>query len=135
MYMACAYTVASGASAIRPVLQNTLGGVLPETTLGITIFMLVLVPLFMYRGPLALAGAGAAIYATIFAVGAVPVTYLWLLCFAGNSIYSAVDPTNSTNVWTCSYAKVKPFEFIKTALPISWIYGIVILGILYYMHG
>ena len=111
------------------------GGVLPETTLGITIFMLVLVPLFMYRGPLALAGAGAAIYATIFAVGAVPVTYLWLLCFAGNSIYSAVDPTNSTNVWTCSYAKVKPFEFIKTALPISWIYGIVILGILYYMHG
>ena len=26
MYMACAYTVASGASAIRPVLQNTLGG-------------------------------------------------------------------------------------------------------------
>ncbi len=135
MYMACAYTVASGASSIRPVLQETLGGVLPETTLGLTIFMLILVPLFMYRGPLALAGAGAAIYATIFAVGAVPVTYLWLLCFAGNSIYSGVDPTNSTNVWTCSYAKVKPMEFIKTALPICWVYGICILGVLYYMHG
>lgn len=135
MYMACAYTVASGASYIRPVLQATLGGILPQTTLGLTIFMLVLLPLFMYRGPLALAGAGAAIYATIFAVGSIPVTYLWILCFAGNSIYSGVDPTNSTNVWTCSYAKVKPLEFIKTAMPVCWVYGICILGILYYMHG
>ncbi len=135
MYMACAYTVATGASSIRPVLQETLGGILPETTLGFTIFMIALVPLFMYRGPLALAGAGAAIYATIFAVGSVPVTYLWMLCFAGNSVYSAVDPTNSTNVWTCSYAKVKPFEFIKTALPIGWVYALCILGVLWYMHG
>lgn len=135
MYMACAYTMASGASAIRPVLQETLGGVLPVTALGLTIFVIILTPLFMYRGPLALAGAGAAIYATIFAVGSVPASYLWLLCFAGNSVYSGVDPTNSTNVWTCSYAKVKPLEFIKTALPVCWVYGIVILGILYYMHG
>lgn len=135
MYMACVYTVATGASSIRPVLQETLGGILPQTTLGLTIFMIVLVPLFMYRGPLALAGAGAAVYATIFAVGSVPVTYLWLLCFAGNSVYSGVDPTNSTNVWTCSYAKVKPFEFIKTALPVSWVYAVCILGFLYYMHG
>lgn len=135
MYMICTYVLISGASAIRPILQESVGNILPTTTLGISILIALGVPLLMYRGPLAIGGAGAALFATLGAIGAIPPQFLWMIAFTVSGIHYGVDPTNSSNIWACAYAKVKPKDFIKTSLPISWAFGAAIVAILYFMHG
>ena len=135
MYMICTYVLISGASAIRPILQESVGHILPTTTLGLSLLIALGVPFLMYRGPLAIGGAGAALFATLSAIGAIPPQFLWMIAFTVSGIHYGVDPTNSSNIWTCAYAKVKPIDFIKTSLPISWAFGVAIIAILYFMHG
>ena len=135
MYMICTYILVDGATSIRGIIESSIGAYLPTTPLGLCILVSVLLPLFMYRGPIAIGGAGAALYATIAAIGAIPIQFLWMFCMVASGIHYGLDPTNSSNTWTCSYAKVKPLEFIKTVLPISWVYGVAIIAILFAMHG
>lgn len=135
MYMICTYILVDGATSIRGIIESSIGAYLPKTPLGLCILVAVLLPLFMYRGPIAIGGAGAALYATIAAIGAIPIQFLWMFCMVASGIHYGLDPTNSSNTWTCSYAKVKPMEFIKTVLPISWVYGATIIAILFVMHG
>ncbi|HIT90632.1 MAG TPA: hypothetical protein IAC41_09475 [Candidatus Merdenecus merdavium] len=135
MYMICTYILVDGAAAVRPIIEESIGSILPRSTFGLAVMIAIAVPLFMYRGPIAIGGAGAALYATIASIGAIPLQFLWMLCMVASGIHYGLDPTNSSNIWTCSYAKVKPLEFIKTVLPISWVYGAAIIGILFIMHG
>ena len=135
MYMICTYILVDGATSIREIIEASIGAYLPTTKLGLCILICILLPLFMYRGPIAIGGAGAALYATIAAIGMVPIEFLWMFCMVASGIHYGLDPTNSSNTWTCSYAKVKPLEFIKTVLPVSWVYGVVIIAILYVMYG
>lgn len=135
IYMICTYIIVAGANEIKPIIEKTVGEFLPTTTLGFALLMAIGIPFLMYRGPLAIGGAGAALFATVNAIGVIPNQFLWMMAYTASGIHYGLDPTNSSNVWTCSYAKVKPMEFIKTALPISWAYGASIIALLYVMHG
>ncbi|HIU76920.1 MAG TPA: hypothetical protein IAC62_13625 [Candidatus Pelethocola excrementipullorum] len=135
MYMICTYVLAAGARAATPIIQESFGRFFPQTTLGLCLLIALGVPLLLYRGPLAIGGAGAAFFATIAAVGAIPSSFIWMMAYTVSGIHYALDPTASCNVWSCSYTKVKPTTFIKMVLPINWIFGICIIATLYFMHG
>lgn len=135
MYMICTYVLAAGAKAATPIIQETFGVFFPKTTLGLSLLIALGIPLLLYRGPLAIGGAGAAFFATIAAIGAVPGTFIWMMAYTVSGIHYSLDPTASCNVWSCSYTKVKPMTFIRTVLPINWTFGICIIAILYFLHG
>ena len=135
IYVMATTILSSSAKIAAPIIEQTVGHLLPTTTLGLSIMCAIGIPLLMYRGPLATFGAGAAIYATIAAVGAIPNQFLWMIAFTMAGIHYALDPTGSLNVWATSYTKVKPAQFIKTVLPINWVFGICIIILLYIIHG
>ena len=135
LYLLCTYVFSGAATKVVPIVQELLGWALPTSTLQMAILFAVLAPLVIYRGPVSVFGAGIAVYTSLLAAGQIPASFIWLVALTISSVHSSIDPTQSVVVWINSYTKVKPKEFLKIALPIGWVYGIVGVAICYFMHG
>ena len=135
IYLLCTYVFSGAATEVVPIVQEILGWALPTTTLQMAILFAVICPLVIYRGPAAVFGAGIAIYTSLLAAGQIPATFVVLIALTISSVHSSIDPTQSVVVWINSYTKVKSKDFLKVALPIGWIYGVVGVVICYLMHG
>lgn len=110
----------SGVAA--PFFEPILGGILPQTTLGLGIVFMFLMPLGLFRGPLTIFGAGAATVGVINALGAFSTPFLFALMYVPTiSMNLSACPTQSWNLWALNYSKVSVKEFMRTGLIWSWL--------------
>ena len=135
MYMLSTYVFITATAIVAPIFTSTLGPIFPKTTLALALFCAIAAPLVLYRGVLAPGGAGAALYAALIVAGVLPVQFIWLAGFTMSAVHYCADPTGSLQIWTTSYTKVKPMEYIKKAVPIAWAFGLVAVAICYLMLG
>ena len=133
LFFLCAFAFADSAKLVTPILGNLLTPILPKSMLVLVIFCAVLIPLVVYRGPMCLVGAGIAVYSTLLAAGNISPVFIWVVAYSMETLHYYLDPTNSTVVWAMGYTKLKPIEYLKTAVPIGWIVGAVCLFVAYFM--
>lgn len=135
MYMLGTYVFITATAMVAPIFTSTLGPIFPKTPLALAIFCAVAAPLVLYRGVLAPGGAGAALFAALIVANVVPIQFIWLIGFTMSAVHYVLDPTGSLEIWTTSYTKVQPLEYIKKAVPIGWLFGIVAVAICFFMLG
>lgn len=100
----------------------------PSSTLTFVLFFAVLAPLCLYRGPLNLWGLGAGIAALMVSLNVLPINVIMGGFCAVSTMQLLCCPTNTHNVWVCSYTGEEVTSVTKRLLP--WIWPVVILGIL-----
>lgn len=100
----------------------------PSSTLTFVLFFAVLAPLCLYRGPLNLWGLGAGIAALMVSLNVLPINVIMGGFCAVSTMQLLCCPTNTHNVWVCSYTGEEVTSVTKRLLP--WIWSVVILGIL-----
>lgn len=125
----------AAAKEVAPILQNLLGGFIPQTPVVLLIVFCILAPLALFRGPLMIWGSGIALASILQAMGIFTEAYLFMLFLIPPvSIVASACPTQSWTMWALSYAKLEPKTYIKTNLPWSWIafIAIQIVGYLTY---
>jgi len=135
MYLLATYVFITSTAMVAPIFTQTLGSVFPRTAVVFAVFAAVAAPLVLYRGVLAPGGAGAALYAALIVANVLPIQFIWLIGFTMSAVHYMMDPTGSLEVWTTSYTKSQPLEYIKKAVPIAWVFGIVAVAICYFMLG
>lgn len=125
----------AASSLCVPYFQALLGNVVPSSTLLICLIFMVIAPLGLFRGPLTLAGAGAATLGILKSLGFSNL-FLFPLLYAPTvtmNISSCI--TQSWIVWGLTYTKVDGKDFLKKSIPTGWIIC-GLLGILtYFMFG
>lgn len=118
-----------------PYFNALLGDIIPSSTLIIAAIIALLSPLGLFRGPLTLAGAGAATLGILKSVG-FSNQFLFPLMYAPTvtmNISSCI--TQSWIVWGLNYTKVKPNEFLKKSIPAGWLTCIILAALTYFYFG
>ncbi len=116
--------------------QQTLGGIIPTSTLVLAIVFAVLTPLGLFRGPLSVFGVGPVLFAVINGLGVFELPFLFALFqFTGIATTISSCVTQSWTIWAVNYNKVTPRDFMVTAFPWCWVVNIINCGILYVMLG
>lgn len=119
-----------------PFFEPILGGILPQSTLGLIIAFIILVPAGLFRGPLTIFGAGAATVGVINAIGTFATPFLFTLMYVPTiTMNLSVGPTQSWNMWALNYSKVSVKEFMKTGLIWAWIAAVINLILVYINFG
>lgn len=125
----------AAAKQVAPILQNLLGGIIPQDPVVLLIAFCVLSPIALFRGPLMIWGSGIALASILQAMGIFTEPYLFMLFLVPPvAIVASSCPTQSWTMWALSYAKLEPKTYIKTNLPWGWIacVAIQIVGYLTY---
>lgn len=116
--------------------QSILGGVMPNSTLLVSILFMVVAPLGLFRGPLTVFGAGAATLGILNGVGDFSVAFLFALMYIPTiSMNISACPTQSWNLWAINYTKTETKDFILSGLPWAWIICAINTGIAFIMFG
>ena len=118
-----------------PYFNALLGGIIPNSTLVISIFFAVLAPLGLFRGPFTLFGCGAATLGILKGIGfSTPYLYA-LMVIPSITMNVSICMTQSWIAWGVSYAKVSTREHLKKTLPYAWITCAVMQVITFVMFG
>lgn len=126
----------AAAKQVAPILQNLLGGVIPQSPVVLLIVFCVVAPLALFRGPLMIWGSGIALASILQAMGVFTEPYLFMLFLVPPvAIVASSCPTQSWTMWALSYAKLEPKTYIKTNLPWGWIALIAIEVLGYVMYS
>lgn len=126
----------AAAKQVAPILQNLLGGVIPQSPVVLLIVFCVVAPLALFRGPLMIWGSGIALASILQAMGVFTEPYLFMLFLVPPvAIVASSCPTQSWTMWALSYAKLEPKTYIKTNLPWGWIALVAIEVLGYVMYS
>ena len=118
-----------------PYFNALLGGIIPNSTLVISIFCAVLAPLGLFRGPFTLFGCGAATLGILKGIGfSTPYLYA-LMVIPSITMNVSICMTQSWIAWGVSYAKVSTREHLRKTLPYAWITCAVMQVITFVMFG
>lgn len=117
--------VAGGLPQVQAVFKPVFGPLIPSDRLSIVVFFMILAPLGLYRGPIAVVGTGAALLAIFLSVGKFPGQVLYPFWMAALYIQSALDPTGSWSIWTMGYTRITHRQYLSTGLPFAWL-GVII---------
>ena len=118
-----------------PYFNALLGGIIPNSTLVISIFFALLAPLGLFRGPFTLFGCGAATLGILKGIGfSTPYLYA-LMVIPSITMNVSICMTQSWIAWGVSYAKVSTREHLKKTLPYAWITCAVMQVITFVMFG
>ena len=118
-----------------PYFNALLGGIIPNSTLVISIFFAVLAPLGLFRGPFTLFGCGAATLGILKGIGfSTPYLYA-LMVIPSITMNVSICMTQSWIAWGVSYAKVSTCEHLRKTLPYAWITCAVMQVITFVMFG
>lgn len=99
----------AAAKQVAPILQNLLGGVIPQSPVVLLIVFCVIAPLALFRGPLMIWGSGIALASILQAMGIFTEPYLFMLFLVPPvAIVASSCPTQSWTMWALSYAKLEP---------------------------
>lgn len=123
----------AAAKQVAPILQNLLGGIIPQSPVVLLVVFCVVAPLALFRGPLMIWGSGIALASILQAMGVFTEPYLFVLFLVPPvAIVASSCPTQSWTMWALSYAKLEPKTYIKTNLPWGWL-AMVLIEVLGYV--
>ncbi len=112
-----AMTAPTTQAAIRPFMEM----ITPHTAMALVIFVCVLAPLGLYRGPFNLMGLGAGLAASMVAVNAVPVAALSAVFYAAYRWPSQSCPTSTQVVWTSNFVGYDPVTTTNKVFLANWV--------------
>lgn len=119
-----------------PFFQAILGGVMPTSTLFLSILFAVIAPLGLFRGPLTVFGAGSATLGILNAIGSFTPTLLFPLIYIPTiTMNISACPTQSWNLWALNQSKVSVKEFLKSGVLWAWIICILNTIVVFMMYG
>lgn len=128
------FTAAANCDAF--FFKETLGAVIPTSTLLLVIIFAIGTPLGLFRGPLSVFGVGPVTFAVINSLGVFSIPFLFAVFqFTGIATTISSCVTQSWNIWAVNYTKITTKEFMLTAFPWCWVANIINLGILYVLLG
>lgn len=117
--------------AVSGVISPILNMIIPSNALGYILFFVLLSPLAIYRGPLALYGLGAGIGALLIP-GGMNAAMVFIGMQAIGVLQGISDPTQSYIVWVADFTKTDVLDYLKKT--IFWCIGgvavAVIMGVL-----
>ncbi|WP_396327525.1 citrate transporter [Hydrogenoanaerobacterium sp.] len=116
--------------------EKILGGVIPTNALFLCILFAIIAPLGLFRGPLTVFGAGAAVLGILNGMGIYSAVLLFPLIYTPTiTMNISCCPTQSWNLWAINYAKVSTKEFLTSGVLWGWIICAVNSLIVYFMYG
>lgn len=126
-----AMTAPTTQAAIKPFMEM----ITPRTAVALVIFVCVLAPLGLYRGPFNLMGLGAGLAASMVAVNAVPVAALSAVFYAAYRWPSQSCPTSTQVVWASNFVGYDPVTTTNKVFLANWVVTavtVVIMVALYF---
>ena len=118
-----------------PYFNALLGGIIPNSTLVISIAFALLTPLGLFRGPFTLFGCGAATLGILKGIGfSTPYLYA-LLVIPSITMNVSICMTQSWIAWGVSYAKVSTREHLRNTLPYAWITCAIMQAVTFVLFG
>lgn len=125
-----AMTAPTTQAVIRPFME----AITPQTAIGLILFVCLLCPLGLYRGPFNLMGLGAGLAASMLAVGVLPVAALSAVFYAAFRWPSQSCPTSTQVVWASNFVGYDP---VTTSNPMqlpNWVVTALTVVILTFMY-
>lgn len=117
---------ASTFPAVKTVLAQSLSSILPSHALGfIILFSVYLILGGLFRGPAQPWSMGAAVIASIVAIGKYPVMVMGGLIGVYNIFTILADVTTGYTVYICALAKISIVTFFKKIYVPAIIYGVI----------
>lgn len=110
---------------VKEALEPMMRVITPSNTVAFMLFFIVLAPLCLYRGPLNLWGLGAGIAALMVSLDILPLNVIMGGFCAVSVMQLLCCPTNTHNVWVCSYTGEEVTSVTKRL--ILWIWPVVII--------
>lgn len=121
---------------VSPFFEPLIGGLIPETVLGLAIFFIIAAPFGLFRGPLTIFGAGAATVGLLNAVGNFSTPILFTFMYVPTIVMNlSTGPTQSWNLWALNYTKVSVKDFLKNNFVWAWLIAIINIFIAYIIFG
>ncbi|TDT62884.1 citrate transporter [Fonticella tunisiensis] len=119
-----------------PFFQAILGGVMPRSTLFLSVLFAIIAPLGLFRGPMTVFGAGSATLGILNAIGGFTPTLLFPLIYIPTiTMNISACPTQSWNLWALNYSKVSVKEFLSSGFLWAWAICIINTAIAFIMFG
>lgn len=94
--------------------------IIPNNEILLAVIFCVLAPLALFRGPLELYGAGAAIISIFMSMGVFNAWFLFALLVVPSMTCISACITQSWNMWAAQYAGLEPKTFLKNGVPVYW---------------
>lgn len=112
--------------AIKPFMVS----ITPTTAIGLIVFVCLLAPLGLYRGPFNLMGLGAGLAASMLAVGVLPVAALSAVFYAAYRWPSQSCPTSTQVVWASNFVGYDPVTTTNKVQLANWVVTIITVIVL-----
>ena len=126
----------AAAKQAAPIINALIGGIIPHTPLILVIIFCIFAPLALFRGPLMIFGAGAALLSILQSMNVFSTPFLFaLFVIAPVAIVASSCPTQSWGMWGLSYSKIEPREYLKTNFPWAWVIFIANELLAYFLIG
>lgn len=125
-----AMTAPTTQAAIEPFMQ----AITPTTAIGLILFVCILSPGSLYRGPFNILGLGAGLAASMMAVDAVPILALSVAFYATLRWPTQSCPTSTQVVWCANFVGYEPTTVAMKVFWPNWIVtalSVVILVLMY----
>ena len=123
------------APTTQAVINPFMVAITPTTALGLIIFVCLLAPFGLYRGPFNLMGLGAGLAASMLAVGVIPVAALSAVFYAAFRWPSQSCPTSTQVVWASNFVGLDPVTTTNQVQIPNWILTavtVIILTLIYF---
>jgi len=129
--------ISSALAYSNPFVSILLSPVIPKSTLVLSLVMIVIAPLALFRGPLTLFGAGGTVLLILCAVlgdDKFPFLFplMWVLSMTLNLMACI---TQSYVAWAVGYTKLEPNSYLKRSIPYAWVLCAILIAALYIVIG
>lgn len=115
--------------------QQIFGGIMPKQALFLCILFAVIAPFGLFRGPLTVFGAGAAVLGILNGMGIYSATILFPLMYIPTiTMNISCCPTQSWNLWTINYSKCSTKDFLRTGAPWGWLICAINSMLVYFIY-
>lgn len=125
-----AVTAPTTQAMIRPFMV----AITPTSAIGLIVFVCLLCPLGLYRGPFNLQGLGAGLAASMLAVGVLPVAALSAVFYAAFRWPSQSGPTSTQVVWASNFVGLDPITTTNKVQLANWVMTATTVVILTFMY-
>lgn len=125
-----AMTAPTTQTAIQPFMQM----ITPTTAIGLILFVCILSPGSLYRGPFNILGLGAGLAVSMMGVGAVPILALSVAFYATMRWPTQACPTSTQVVWCANFVGSEPTAMAMKVFWPNWIVTAISVVILVMMY-
>lgn len=125
------------AKVCAPLLVPILEPIIPGSILPVFIIFGLLSVLALFRGPLTVWGAGAAVLAMLQSIGGIFTSQVLfpLLTIPSTTVNGSICPTQSWCLWAIGYTKAELKDYFKTCLPFALATAFILEMIAYFMFA